>query len=125
MVLVGRQSARVTAIEMHKYLVKTVRRLGRERCQEMGLKPDQAARRIGVALSSRINSLCPKPKEPSTQAGRNALVTLDALSLWLEKNYPNLKPIKGVSKTNNLARDIAAGIGLNRQAGHSAQRMLK
>lgn len=28
--MVGRESARITAIEMHKYLVKTVRRLGRE-----------------------------------------------------------------------------------------------
>lgn len=120
MVVVGRVSARITAIEMHKYLVKTVRRLGRERCHEMRCNADTAARRIGVALKSRISSLCPKPEVAPTQAGKNALITLDALTIWVEKNHPDLHTIKGVTYTNNLAKDIANGIGLNLQTGHSA-----
>lgn len=120
MTIVGRLSARVTTIEMHKYLVGAVRKLGKQRAADMGVNADTAARRIGVALRSRVHSLAPKPEvAPSTNAGKNALMTLDALTLWIEKNYPDLKPIKGVSKTNNMARDIANGIGLHQQAGAS------
>lgn len=120
--LVGRVSARVTAVEMHKYLVTTVRRLGREGAAEMGVKPDIAARRIGVALQSRLNALAKEQSEaeaPGTKFAKNALVTTDELRNWVEKHHPNLHSIKGRSSTNAMARDIAGGIGLHLQAGSS------
>lgn len=123
--IIGRDSARVTTIEMHKYLVKTVRRLGRENAAAMGTKPETAARRIGVALRSRLHQLAPKPVAASTEAGRNALITLDAIDLWMEKYHPDLHSIKGRSFSNDMARGLANGIGLNLQTGHTATVRIK
>lgn len=123
--IVGRESARVTAIEMHRYLVKAVRRLGRENADAMEVNADVAARRIGVALRSRLGMLAPKAPSAQTAAGKNALVTLDAVKLWIEQHHPDLSTIKGVSRTNGMARGIANGIGLNHQAGYAAKGLLK
>lgn len=98
--LVGRESARVTAIEMHKYLVKTVRRLGREYAQTNtfernkrdGLKllnADAWSRRIGVALSSRLNELARKPEQAKTDVAKaNALVTVDKVAALYNRLHP-------------------------------------
>lgn len=119
--IVGRESARVTAIEMHKYLVATVRRLGREHAAEMGVKPDKAARRIGRALQIRISQLCPPPPAAETEAGKNALVTIDRTLAKYNELFPNAGTIKsnGV-KTTKTAKQIAGGIGLNLQTASSA-----
>lgn len=127
--LVGRESARVTTIEMHAYLVKTVRRLGREHWQEMpGCKnADAAARRIGTMLNERLARLAPKPKVDGvlTKAASNALVTQDSLVAYIEREFPDLRQIKSTNiiRTKS-AQDIANGIGLNLQTGHSGQRRL-
>lgn len=121
MTLVGRVSARVTAVEMHKYLVTVVRRLGRERAAEMGLKPDAAARRIGVALHERLSILWSRnQKAPKTEAAaKNALVTLDAVDALYKELFPNVRNVKGAKLTNELAREAAGGISLNLQTGKS------
>jgi len=135
--LVGRESARITAIEMHAYLVKTVRRLGREAVgtREFRLfkkdiwgdtvwtgeymNADQCARRIGNALRSRIsalNAMAKKP-EPATASGKNALVTLDRVMTVFQERHPETENAGGTFYTNEGARKLAAGIGLNLQAG--------
>lgn len=124
MEVVGRESARITAIEMHKYLVKTVRRLGRENAVP-GCKADTMARRIGRALSSRIYSMCPDEPVADTPAGKNALITLDAVLAKYQEFFPDATPLNGRTLTNKSAREIAAGIGLNLQTGGSAPLRLK
>jgi hypothetical protein len=124
--LIGRLSARVTAIEMHKYLVATVRKLGRERCREMGVNADTCARRIGVALAERLHELAPRPERAKTDTAKtNALVTVDAVKALYKKLHPDAKPIKGPAPlTNNMARDIADGVGLHRQTTHESVKRL-
>ncbi len=133
--MVGRESARITAIEMHKYLVATVRRLGREHAHEMyqrdkwgslvNLKPDQAARRIGRALQARIDQLCPKQTSESTAltpAGKNALITLDRVMAKYQEMFPDARTIGGQGTlTTKSARAIAEGIGLSQQVHGSGQ----
>ena len=139
--LVGRESARITAKEMHAYLVKTVRRLGREAVGTPGfalvdrwgdvighMNADQCTRRIGNALRSRLNALAAsehKP-EPTTASGKNALITLDRVAAVYQERHPDSAPIGGTYYTNSGARKIAEGIGLNLQTGAAAgQRRLK
>jgi hypothetical protein len=139
-ILIGRESARITAIEMHKYLVSTVRRLGREavgthefklyRKDSFGnmrwtgeyMNASQCARRIGNALRARLHTLAKQnaPEQPKTQAGANALVTIDRLKNWLTEHHPNLKSINGTYSSNSGARRLADGIGLNMQTGADA-----
>jgi hypothetical protein len=138
--LVGRESARVTTKEMHSYLVKTVRRLGREavgtdafklyREDSFGdpvwrgeyMNADQCTRRIGNALRIRLQNLAAKHKQTdaartSTAAGKNALITMDRVVAVYQQRHPEAAPIKGTFSTNSGARKLAEGIGLNLQTG--------
>jgi hypothetical protein len=139
MEIVGRDSARVTTTEMHKYLVKTVRRLGREKAatdpmplyhrdadpeydEPIGyMNADQTSRAIGNALRERINNLAyqqeRKNKAVPTATGKNALVTLDVVTALYKKLHPGASSIRGSMSTTNDARLIAEGIGLNLQTG--------
>lgn len=131
MKLVGRESARVTTIEMHKYLVAVVRKLGRAHWHEMpGVKnADGAARRIGTMLNERLNILAqqnkPRAGAAPTDAGKNALITMDALTAYIKREFPDLSKVKkgGTIRTAS-AQALANSIGLNLQAGHSGQRRL-
>lgn len=139
--IVGRDSARVTATEMHKYLVQTVRRLGREAVGTPGfalknkwgetvgyMNADQCARRIGNALRMRLDELnvANKPAEDAapTEAGRNALVTLDRVLALYNERHPNAKNVGGTFYSNASAAKIAGGIGLSQQMGGVKTRRL-
>lgn len=144
--LVGRQSARITTMEMHKYLVATVRRLGREAVgsedfrvfekDEWGdtvwmgryMNADQCARRIGNALRTRLTTLASQHDTavPSTASGKNALVTTNRVLAVYNERHPDSMSIGGTFFSNAGARKLADGIGLNLQTGTSAgQRLLK
>lgn len=140
--LVGRESARITAKEMHSYLVKTVRRLGREAADAQSMpvydnegyfvrymNADQCARRIGNALRSRIqrlaDAMAPAEEVVPTEAGRNALVTLDRVVALYQQRHPDATNVGGKYWTNNLAKEIASGIGLNLQTGHTSTKVLR
>ncbi len=114
--IVGRESARITAVEMHKYLVKTVRRLGRENAS-FYCKADTMARRIGRALQIRINDMCPEEESLNalTPAGKNALVTLNGTIAKYNELFPDAKKFGGQILTSANAEALAAGIGLNLQ----------
>lgn len=126
--LIGRESARITTEEMHKYLVKTVRKLGRERAKETGEKADVVARRIGVALHHRIERLVWAKKQQdeaaTTVSGRNALVTLDAVGNWMKIHHPDVESTESRCFTNRSAQALAAGISLNLQTTKSNQKAL-
>jgi len=125
MQVVGRESARITAMEMHKYLVATVRRLGRENAT-VNVKADTMARRIGRALQIRINEMCPPAPTAETPAGKNALVTLDAVEAKYLALHPDARPLGGPGVlTSSKAREIAAGIGLNLQTTGTAALRLR
>jgi restriction endonuclease Mrr len=136
--LVGRESARITATEMHLYLVKEVRRLGREAAKNEQFKKmkydkhfdrhywageylnaDQSARRIGHALNQRLKTLAAESQNavvPSTAAGKNALITLDRVLTVFKELHPDSATIKGHGgKTTANARQVAEGISLNLQ----------
>ncbi len=138
--LIGRESARITAMEMHKYLVATVRRLGRTAAADCTmvkfdrqgyrdgyLNADQCSRRIGNALRQRISELNVQQRPAtSAQAGKNALVTVDRVLAVYKQLHPEATPIGGSATTTTAARQIADGIGLNLQAtGGSGVRLLK
>lgn len=133
--LVGRESARITTKEMHAYLVKTVRRLGREAVGTRGfeltdkwgevvgyMNADQCARRIGNALRARLNNLAAlqRKPEPATVSGKNALITMDRVVAVYNERHPDAAPIGGTYYTNSGARKVADGIGLNLQTGAGA-----
>lgn len=125
--LIGRESARVTALEMHQYLINTVRRLGRANAADMGVKPDTAIRRIGVELKARLDAITSKrPNDgPKTEAAKNALMTVDQVNALAEKLFPDLRIMKGGKlKGNLLARELAKGIGLSHQMNTQTTRRL-
>ena len=119
MLLVGVESARVTSIEMHKYLVAVVRKLGRENAERMGTKPDTAARRIGVALNDRLASLAAqnalRERKSNTPSGKNALVIMNQLEAYIKSEFPDLEKIVSRPQTNGLARDLAGNVSLHLQ----------
>lgn len=127
--MVGRESARVTAQEMHKYLVKTVRRLGREHAKETGRNAGILQRRIGRALQIRISEMCPSEETVAgsvkTAAGKNALVTLNGVLAKYKELYPDARPMGGTVLTSKSATEIAGGINLNLQTGHSPKALLR
>ncbi len=147
--LVGRESARITALEMHKYLVATVRKLGREKARGPDPIPywtndqdpeydeparymndDQTIRAIGNALRERVGILArieeAKNAQAATPAGKNALVTVNVVKALYAELHPDAERIGGVSaRTTNAAREIAAGIGLHRQTGGGSTLRLK
>lgn len=140
MEVIGRESARITVIEMHKYLVDTVKKLGLAKSKEQSrefrkyvknhwdemvwtgdyLNADQIRRRIGNALCERLSLLAYreelKNKAP-TASGKNALVTLNGVNALFVQLHPDAEDIKGGTYTTDAARRIAAGIGLNLQTG--------
>lgn len=126
--IVGRESARVTAVEMHKYLVKTVRRLGREHAAKTDQNAGILQRRIGRALGIRIHEMTPSEEEvmngSATSAGKNALVTLNGVLAKYNDLFPDSKPMGGRVLTTASAESIAGGINLNLQTGHSPKALL-
>jgi hypothetical protein len=144
--LTGRESARITATEMHLYLIAEVKRLAKEaqgtyefrkfvkRGDEFYwtgdyLNKDQCARRIGNALIGRLNRLVASTESKaisSTPAGKNALITMDAVEAFYMKQHPDAVKIggPGIKSTAN-ARKLAEGIGLNLQTGGSSTLALK
>lgn len=128
---IGRESARITALEMLPYFLQTVNRLAREMVAEdaaRGIRSHQraTANRIGLEFANRLLQLTPDRPAAATSAGGNALILLDQQRAWLTEHYPNL----GKSKSRGFSssqrhRDAAASIGLARQttAGRAALRI--
>lgn len=129
--LVGRQSARIVAAQMHAYLVRTVKRLGKENHTKMyennhtHLSVSSATRRIGHALRYRIREMC-NARDAQAEAAtnvvnaRNALVALNEVDAYIDNKWPDFIKLKRRSSiVNSVSKQLASGINLNLQAGHN------
>lgn len=120
--LIGRDSARITAVEMHAYLVRTVKRLGKENYHTMieakgPLTREQATRRIGNSLRIRLQELIEQRRTDDPVAGANDLLVMDQAEAFMLQLYPDIKPgKKSTLCTSEKAKALAGTIGLNLQA---------
>lgn len=123
--IVGRESAIVTTDLMFVFIKGECNRLGRELKQSGGAPTDaNGARLVGNALVIRIAKLI-RDREardldaPQTDAARNALVVKDQVVALYEELYPDATTGRSAKfSTSRSAKEMAEGIGLNRQAGH-------
>jgi hypothetical protein len=142
--LVGRQSAITTAQLMFPWIKQQCFEKGRqiwrdavrEQCLELGLTPPtkfntkedanqekKQARRVGNALVQRIWKLVREQEgqDPSTAAGKNALITLDRVATIYDDYTKDMDEMKNMpTVSNRQARDAANSIGLHRQTGSSS-----
>ena len=125
--LVGRESAIVTTQIMFDWIKGECNRLGRELyASNKATSAANGARLVGNALVTRIARLIPKDDAPRTEAAaKNALVTKSRVMQVVEEHYGKLSTGRGGrTKTSASAREMAAGIGLHRQAGGSSTKAL-
>lgn len=124
--IVGRESSRITTELMYPFVMEQVRKAAKkiyEDKKHLGeLTVERCVRNVANALVMRISAEIAErePPKPTTQGGKNALVTLDAVQALIEKTYNNLS--KGSGRgigTDGAAKAAAAGISLARQAGSS------
>lgn len=116
----GRESARITSMEMNPYFIKTVNAMARDMAKKTGWDGYKCAKQIGLELAQRLRSLAP-PLEASNNpvvAGKNALVRMDEIKALVENVYPTLKPGRASKfSTTQMARDYANSVSLASQMG--------
>lgn len=116
----GRESARITAMEMLPYFVQTVNKMAREMAAQTGWDGYKCAKQIGLELSVRLRTLAPdmEGEGNSHVSGKNALVRIDEINALVEATYPSLRSGRSSKfTTSSLARDYANSIGLANQMG--------
>lgn len=116
--LVGRESAIITTDLMYPWIVEQVRKAAKDIAKVTGMSEQGQAKRVAAALISRIHKIIrdQQATEPTTAAGRNALVVLNQVVAKYDELYPNAETMKSRgSVTDGLARKAAEGIGLHRQ----------
>lgn len=119
--LVGRESAIATTEVMYPFIRKQITEQGRALSKVNGMSVGGATKRVAAALIHRIAMLTAQDKkEPSTPAGRNALVTMDAVDAFMKEQHPNVKVTQSRSVTDVLAKKAADGISLARQTTGSS-----
>lgn len=127
--IVGPESARVTAEEMLDFVYAWIGREAKRLSVEMGHP-------IGKIRTRLINSFimrCRQAAEavenapPATEAGRNALVVLNATEAKFKELYPRVKTYNSRSKLGgDTIRKAANSIPLHRQTtGGSTLRLVK
>lgn len=115
--LVGRESAIVTTEAMYPFIRKQITAQGRALSKVNGMSVGGATKRVAAALCQRLDKLSVKDTpEPATPAGKNALVTMDAVAAFMKEQHAGLKIKERRDKTDYLARLAAEEISLARQA---------
>jgi len=124
--LVGRESAIVTTDLMFVFIKGECNRLGRQLKADGGAPTDaNGARLVGNALVHRIFKLIRDREQrdldkPQTAAAKNSLIVLDQVVALFDQLYKNTSTGKmAKTATTMSAREMAEGIGLHRQAGHT------
>lgn len=116
--LVGRESAIITTDLMYPWIVEQVRKAAKDIAKLTGMSEQGQAKRVAAALISRIHKIIrdQQATEPTTPAGRNALVVLNQVVAKYDELYPSAETMKSrATVTDALARKAAEGIGLHRQ----------
>lgn len=115
----GRESARITSMEMTPYFIKTVNRMAREMAQATGWNSYKCAKQIGLELANRLRSLAPKMEQGNAVVtGKNALIRLDEVNALVEQVYPHLGRSRASKFTSSaVAHAYAQSIGLGSQVG--------
>lgn len=115
--LIGRESSIVTAQLMFPYLLKSVRKQARDTHERMGLSVNGAARAIGTALKFRLKDLTKKPEKTEVGKGKG-LIKLSAMDALEEQKWGHYDEFtQRANKSNKVAVEAAAKIGLHRQTG--------
>lgn len=125
--VIGRESARITLELMFPFVMEQVRKAAKRIYDEkkhLGeLTVERCVRSVANALILRIQEEIAnrEPPKATTQGGKNALVTMDAVQALIERTYKHLTSgsKRGIG-TDGAARAAAKGISLNRQTGNSA-----
>lgn len=118
--LVGRESAIITTDLMYPWIVSQVKSKAKEIAAKTGMSEQGQAKRVAAALIARISRMLAdqraKDEAPTTEAGRNALVVMNAVDAAYQQHFPNTELIRSRgAKTDSLSRDAANSIGLHRQ----------
>lgn len=123
-VLVGRESAIITADLMYPWIVSQVKAEAKKIAALTGMSEQGQAKRVAAALCTRISAMLAVQQgvTPSTDAGRNALVVMDQVTAKYAELFPDTQRMasRGAT-TDGLSRAAAEGIGLHRQAGGKSQ----
>jgi hypothetical protein len=115
----GRESARITAMEMMPYFVQTVNRMAREMAERTRWDSYKCAKQIGLELAHRLFSLAPEMENTNEHvSGKNALVRIDEINALVEQIYPKLKTARKSSfRTSEMAAQYAGSVNLANQMG--------
>lgn len=113
----GRESARITAMEMLPYFIRTVNTYAREMAARTGMDSYKCAKQIGLSFCVRLAELTPDAEDMNPAvAGKNALIRLDEINAMIEACYPDLCPGRARKfSTSSLAKEYAGKIGLGAQ----------
>lgn len=129
--VIGRESARVTLELMYPFVMEQVRKAGKQIYEEKkhlgDLTVERCIRKVANALILRIQAeiVDREPPKPTTQGGKNALVTLDAVNALIERTYKDLsKGSKRSIGTDGAARAAASGISLARQTTGGSTKLI-
>ena len=119
-VLVGRESAIIPTDLMYPWIVQQVKDAAKRIASISGMSEQGQAKRVAAALISRIHRLIREQQEtePTTAAGKNALVVLNQVVAKYDELYPSAETMRSRgSTTDGLSRAAAESIGLHRQTG--------
>lgn len=124
--VVGRESAIITTDLMYPWIVEQVRSKAKAIAPLTGMSVDGQAKRVAAALLIRIHQLieAAREKDPSTAAGRNALLVLNQTEAKFNELYPNVEMKMSKIVSDALSKQAADSIGLHRQTtGQSAPQL--
>lgn len=126
--LIGRESSRITAELMFPFIYDQCKAAAKRISVETGVKADICERDVINAMISRLARLTreQKPVEPSTVAGKNSLIVVDAIKAKMEELFPDIKDGRAASfSTSSMARKAAEDISLHRQTTGGDTKRLK
>lgn len=97
-ILVGRESARITAELMAPFIISQVKQQGRFYAARTGRTISVAQREVGAALIQRIWRIVSQSRERRSELVKNALVPVDMTQSYIDETFNVGKAMKGSSK---------------------------
>lgn len=128
--VVGRESARLTTVLMYPFIMDQVKKAARELHEKTahlgGVTVAMLERRVANALAIRLAKLTRESAPVAgTAAGKNALITMDAVRAYIAENIGNAREGRSPKvRTNERCMEAAEGISLARQAASSSAKKI-